>query len=374
MKHIFTIVEDGYTFNNRFIKIINGIAHASKSHNFSFTILQLDDIKPAQSNRQPIIVVGASVTWTTSAVQALSRKNYHPIVIGFDFQASTCTFITQNHYLDAYTQTYRCLANNRLKPAFLGLNPLSFCDQSKYAGFKAAIKISGHRISNDDVFPITTATGCVDTFLNSSKKYDTVFCVNDTIALILISKLKDPQRFNIVSFGDLFIKRYCSVPFRSLSPNYYNMGRIAVDIFSTLSDYPYVSTSTIYVTSKFNFSGDAFMPEPSFPSIITDPNLFSDTERVITDENTQAIDIINNALEHCDETDLTILKYLQKDMTYEQTAENLYMSTNSVKRRLKKILTNTGFKSKTQFLATVAQFKLDFTLDSAHKKQDASPS
>ena len=360
MKKITIIVESGYAFNNRFTKITNGIISSCKENGYSFSVLELENIKPAKSNSQPIIVIGASIAWTTSAVQILSQNNYHPIVVGFNFPNFSCTFITQNHYLDAYVQTSTCLRKSEKSIAFIGLNPLSFCDRSKYAGFQDAIKHFSISISSENVYPITTATQCVDSFLSKAMNYDTIFCVNDTIALILISKLSKPEKYNIISFGDLYIKRYCSCPFHSLSPNYYNMGRISVDIFSVLQNYPYVSNSTIYVESHLDASNNRLMPDILQQSVITDSLLFSDEERILSDENSNTIDLLSNTLEHCDETDIRIIQCVCENMTFEQTAESMYMSTNSVKRRFKKILTNSAIKNKKQFLETVSRFKLDF--------------
>lgn len=362
MKKIIVIVESGYSFNNRFTKITNGITSSCKEKGYSFSILELENIEPAKLNKQPIIVIGASIAWTTAAVQALLQNNYHPIIVGFNFLNFSCTFITQNHYLDAYIQTSLCLTQKENSIAFVGLNPLSYCDHSKYTGFQDALKHLGISISSEDIFLITTATKCVSSFLLKAKKYNTIFCVNDTIAMILISMLPDPERYNIISFGDLYIKRYCSHPFHSLTPNYYHMGRISVDIFSMLQSYPYVSNSTIYVESHLDTSSSRLMPYILQQPVMTDMLLFSNEERTLFDENSNTIDLLSNTLEHCDETDIRILQCLCKNMTFEQTAELMYMSTNSIKRRFKKILTNSTIKSKKQFLETVSRFKLDLTL------------
>lgn len=364
MKNIISIIESGYAFNNRFTKITNGIIASCKKNGYSFRVLELENILPAKTNNQPIIAIGASTTWIMSAVQILLHNNYRPIVVGFNFPNFSCTFITQNHYTDAYIQTSQYLSEKNKNIAFVGLNPLSFSDRLKYSGFQNALKNSGISISTENIFPISTVSKCVDDLLAAQTKYDTIFCSNDTIALILINKLAHPEEYNIISFGDLYIKQYCLYPFHSLSPNYYNMGLIAVDVFQMLLNNPCISNSTIYVESHLDTSSSNLMTDIMQQPLITmsDSFPFSSEEHTLSDENSYILDLLNDTLEHCDETDIRILQCICKNMTFEQVAETLYMSTNSVKRRFKKILTNTSIKSKKQFLVTVSQFKLDFSL------------
>ena len=363
MKQIITtVIETGYQFNNRFTKIINGIASACKAHSYTFNTLGLSDITNAEYDNQPIIVLGASVAWVTSAVDFLCQKKYHPIVVGFNFQNFSCTFITQNHALDAYTQAYWFLAKQHRKCAFLGFNPESFCDRAKYSGLLLATEHTGHHFLENDIFKMTTSSQCVDDFISKADNYDTIFCSNDTVALLLISKLKSPELYNIISFGDLYLKQYCSVFFHSLSPDYFNIGKIAVEMHSTLASYSSIVNSTIYVKSNFNTSAikDVSIQLPP-PPIMTMEDTLLDTQG-LADENATKIDWLNNALERCNDTDIDLLTKLQKNLTYEQIAEQLYMSTNSVKRRLKRILTNAHITNKKQFLATTTQLKLDFSL------------
>ena len=359
MKILITI-EPGYKFNSRFNKIINGIIYSCKEHRYTPSIIHFSEIKPAEFSNQPIIVIAASTFWVSGTVQLLTNYNYHPIIVGFNFLNSSSTFITQNHYLDAYVQTHLHLSKDA-SVAFIGLNPLSYCDTSKYSGLQDALNHLNIVLSNEDIFPITTATECVDAFLHSQKKYDTIVCINDTIAIILISKLKNNEKYKIISFGDLYIKKYCASHFFSLSPNYFDMGKISVSIFSTIHTHPNISNSTIFVRSQFDTPNN--IPALSIYQQSFSPNtsLFSLEQYAISDENSDILDKLSDTIEHCDDTDIKMLQCFIDNMSLEKTADVLYMSTNSVKRRFKKILTNSTIKNKKHFLEIVSRFNLDFS-------------
>lgn len=356
---ILVTIEPGYKFNNRFNKIINGIIYSCKEHRYTFSMLDFPKIEPAEFSNQPIIVIAASTSWVSCTVQLLVDNNYHPIIVGFDFLSSSSTFITQNHYLDAYAQTY-LHASNDASVAYIGFNPLSYCDTSKYSGLQDALHHLHIPLLSEDIFPLTTATECVNSFLQSTKKYDTIFCSNDTIAMILISKLKDIEKYKIVSFGDLYIKKYCSSHFFSLSPNYFDMGKISVSIFTTIHAHPNISNSSVFVRSQFDTENDIPMPNVFQQSFSRNTTLFSLKQHAVSDENSDILDKLSDTIERCDDTDIKMLQCFINNMSVEKTADVLYMSTNSVKRRFKKILTNSTIKNKKHFLEIVSRFNLDF--------------
>ena len=75
----------------------------------------------------------------------------------------------------------------------------------------------------------------------------------------------------------------------------------------------------------------------------------------------QQLDSFNIALYTCDKTDLKILSYISKNKTYEQIAENMYLSVAAVKRRTSYILSAAGFSSKKDLIVFCDKFKLDFS-------------
>ena len=361
MSDINIIVEPNYMFNNRFVKITNGITKIGKKNQQKLVPMNIEDINEAPRYNFPFIVLGASMPWTISTTDFLLRKNYHPIIAGFSFDAPICTFITQNHFMDAYTLSYWFLTQNSSSPACLGFNFSSFCDNLKYSGFLKAASNTGSNYSDDDLYVLKDDFDeCIDNFISNVEKYNSVFCANDSVTMYLLSKLKNHKQIDIISFGDLYIKRYSSVPFYSISPDYLTIGKLAAHLYSTLfnEEFSTMSNSTIYVKSRFN----APVANEGVTIDLCEPgNLESiDNNAYNPAPPLYEIDLLNSALEHCDNTDLKILSYLQNGLTYEKIAESLYMSTNSVKRRFHKILESSGVKNKNEWLLLTKKYLLNF--------------
>ena len=361
MKEVKIVIESGYQFNNRFTEIIKGIIAVCTATSCSFHPLILTEIAPAQYTKEPILVVGASITWVTSTVEYLLNQEYHPLVVGFEFSHSACTFITQNHYLDARSLSLYCLKNEIGKCAFVGYNPDSYCDRFKYSGLLSAIQCTEHQLAAQDVYELYAGpTECIQNFLPNAPQYKYIFCSNDTVALILISMLPNPAAYDIISFGHLNMKNFCTIPFHSITPDYFNIGKVSAEIYHILSRYDIITCSTVYIQSHFNTSNN-FHIAPTRPldisTIERGPNRLP-TE--YTDCNTTITDLLNIALESCDAIDIKLLRGLQQNLTYEQIAEQIFMSTNSVKRRLNKFLTKAKLKNKKQFLETAKKFHLVF--------------
>ena len=353
METIKTIVETGYKFNNRFIKILNGVISSCKKQHYKFQPVELGELQDTPASLRPILVVGASTTWSKTTAAYLYENGFLPIIIGFEFDDNFSSFVTQNHFRDAYTLTHMPCSEKQRRCAYIGFNAHSFGDLLKIKGLKKALKDTGHDIGDEDIFPFNgSAIDVISSLLANIKKYDTVFCANDTFAFLLTSVLREKNHFDIVSFGDLYLKHYSAIPFYSISPDYYNMGKLAVELYSLYSQYQTLSKSTFYVTSKFDFISTT---DAGF-------NFQSNTMYALTQNSEKNIDLLNIAIEKCDEIDLKMLDFIMKNYTYEDIAAELYLSTTSIKKRLRKIFCTLGITSKSELSALLKAHKLNFEI------------
>lgn len=349
------IVESGYRFNNRFIKILNGITHVCKQNHYKFQFFDISGLPNPEINLAPILIVGASTKWTRNTTETLCQMNYHPIVIGFEFEDSFSTFITQNHLQDAYTLTHMLCSKKRRKCAFVGYNEQSFGDIFKLTGFKKAIFETNTPFFDNDIYLGSVSPSiAISDFLNHSEKYDTVFCSNDTIAILLISTLPCQPTFDIVSLGDLHLKHFSTIPLHSISPDYYSMGKIAVEYYSMILRYKAMSKSIIYVSSSFDYINNL----PSSYLMNSDYDKLSHNQLT---SNDKIVDLLNIAIERCDETDLKILNLVLKDITYEEISYKLFMSVTAIKKRLNKLFLQLNISSKKELVALLKLHKLDFS-------------
>ena len=358
METIRIMIEEGYDFNNRFIKILNGMALSCKKNHYKYRLIELDSLEDS-SEVNPVLVIAASKSWARATSQLLLAKNYHPIIVGLKFDNINATFITQNHERDAYFLTKKLCVNRVLRCAFLGFNYHSFGDMLKLNGFKQAMLEVGNVFVDTDIFPSTpNHIDIVDRFISVKEDYDIVFCANDNYAFLLISELPSTDNLEIASFGDLYIKHFSSVPFSSVSPNYIDMGKIAVDTYVLLHSYSSISNSLIYVTSKYDFIPDRSLTEHTCSDSRPNPGSSPPSDK--------DIDLLNATIDKCDEIDLKIIGYIMDKYTYEQIAEATFFSITALRKRVKKIYSKLGISTKEEFRNLINKYKLCFNRDTRH--------
>ena len=69
---------------------------------------------------------------------------------------------------------------------------------------------------------------------------------------------------------------------------------------------------------------------------------------------------LDKMLSECDDTDVHILRGLADGKTYEYIAEREYLAVNTVKYRVKKMLSTAGADNKKQLLSLLEEYRIKF--------------
>lgn len=299
-----------------------------------------------------VLVIGASAAWMSRAVEELACFQVHPILMGFQFIDTIYPFscVTGNHKAGGYRMTKRLLAEGGGKIAFLGLNPDSLQDLLVYNGFHAAASSRGEVFYN-----YGNITACVESFLARAREFTSILCANGNIAILLLSRLSNAERFAVGGIGNLRAASYTARPLTLFSIDYEEAGRCAVDLCGYLSGHKEVECSTIMVRSTITRNKTLLevLPEEELLPVQKGKKVDFYGDPVVVE-----IERLERMLSNCDETDLSLLRQCQGGATYEAMAEKEDLSVSSVKYRLKKLFQYAGLLSRDEMKKQLEQYKL----------------
>ena len=77
------------------------------------------------------------------------------------------------------------------------------------------------------------------------------------------------------------------------------------------------------------------------------------------DETVKELDGLDAMLSLCDETDLALLRGLLEGKTHEKICEQLFISPNTLKYRIRKLQSAARFESKTRLIEAIRRYRLE---------------
>lgn len=234
----------------------------------------------------------------------------------------------------------------RSRIALYAINPNSVTDREKERFF---LGNSGFDASANIFYNGNGLEACYRSFADEIERFDSVICANDVAAVSLILNLQEngygvPGDLYVASFGNSILSRAGVMPLTNVTVNHDEIGRQAFLAYTYLKK-PCVSvTVTAKIGAELNIrTSTAGAPDRS--ALMT-PNNSPEPKKLKEQfyEDGPAVDIfrVENMLSHCDRTDFMIISCLLENMTYEETADRVFTSKNTVTYRLKKILGESG--------------------------------
>ena len=151
----------------------------------------------------------------------------------------------------------------------------------------------------------------------------------------------------------------CSSPrITTVETNYELAGRCAVELYSVLERNRNARAVTFTVDAEIyegesmpgtRKDGDAVPPPPIPPS----HGDFYDDGYVVE------LDRLDGMLSGCDETDLGILHGLLQGLTYEDICEVHFIALNTLKYRVKKLVSAAGVSNKAELVERIRKHRLE---------------
>lgn len=345
------LVEERYRDNIRFKEAFEGFKNAVFARKESYVLLK--DRNKFDESERVLVVFGTSLNWIEEVLSFCSKRNIHPLLFGLrpKFHLLPFSYLSKDYVTSFYLLTNKIISTSKTKQriAFVGFNPSSPHDLFKRDGFLLATK-------ENNVDPVFfdnqgDSSKLIDELISKEDDFDDIVFVNDDLLLLYISKsTKAPQK-NMAGFGGSKMKEYLHIPYITGSIDYFEAGKVLANLYFFLAKQKEIYSVSVKMPLKLSCSINEEAPK-SYPN--------EEDIDFYHDKAIEEIDSLNEALLNMDETDRNILVLLENGAKYETIADACYVSLNTVKYRIKKIMRITKQKNKADLLAIFKKYKLDF--------------
>jgi hypothetical protein len=210
---------------------------------------------------------------------------------------------------------------------------------------------------------------CIDRVIEEIHLLKNILCANDMIAMLLMQRIKaaglELRNFNIAGFSNLRLGEFFKPSLTTVVSDHVNSGSLAVDIYTFILKKGHVQKTSVTVDSKIiirestNLRMKKCEPPKEFVSDKVMINFYED-------EAVRHIEKLESMISNCDATDLSILKKLLNNTTYEKMAEMNLVAVDTIKYRIKKMQSNLGVRNRNEMIDYIRKF--DLNLNVANEK------
>ena len=349
---IYILLEDSYSDNTRYHQLLGGITSVAKKKHLEIGVYKSCGELPSEC--RVAILICQSLKWSTDRICELNDKGVHPLIFGFQYLDTMYRYssIAPNYTKSAYRLTRYILSENPGKTAILGYNEDSLPDRLKYTGIKYAVEEcrGEHSIfsNNGDVM------ACIRDFEKSAEGIENIVCCNDNIAVTIYNKFPHLLKGRkICSCSGLKISEYFEQPYPVCRINYYEAGVQLAMLYRFLTKESIIYSTVMTLDMDFLDNGTV-EAVTAFPG---SDDIYSREEIDFYGDNSlRDMELLDRMLTDADETDIRILKDIVDGKTYDDIAEALYMATNTVKYRIKKMADTAGVSSRRELAARLLEY------------------
>ena len=263
-------------------------------------------------------------------------------------------------YRDAcYRMTEMLLLSDPSPVAFLGFNRDSIPDKLRLQGFEHAVEEFG--VKSCIISNFGDVRACIGEYWLHRDNYKNVLCVNDFYAVLLLQKLRregvDPDEYQICGFGNTALSEYSVPSITTAEINYEMAGRCAVELYTTVEKMQNLEALTLTVDTEIYVRNST--RTVSFDSVDTKkPDIAQSPIEFYQDPSIIELDLIDGMLSACDKVDLEILNGLIRGESYADICERTFTSLNTVKYRIKKMISNANVENKNELIYRINEYGL----------------
>ncbi len=300
-----------------------------------------------------VVIISASAPWTRLALQSFKARGIKAILVGvppedFDEPQSGPTLGRRELVRQ---QVLYFIHAGRKHLASIGNESTDINDMLRRQVFLSTAGAQGLSVSDRDVFTGDDGLeNCIRRFLDHEQNYDGAICVNDLVAVELITQAKArgisvPGQLFVAGSGNYRIGQFVQPSLTTSTLDYDQMGRLATDIWILMHSNPNIDHMQIALPCKLIIrqSTDFYTPprpeeEPVGPAAWDGQGRDDRALGFLMD--------LEACLMACDTLDLRILAALLDEESIDTTAENVFVSPGTINYRLKKLYSLTGVKNK----------------------------
>ena len=305
--------------------------------------------------KTPVLVVGSDIDWIDYNINMLTEYGAVPILVNacmLPVHRSKCSGVVfELEEAMRYCVSY-LRESGHARVAFLGSNSHSVSDITKCRAFG----------DEKNTYPAsTTIDECVDAFLNilPEKKYNSVICSNDTVAVCLINRMIGmgytlPDDCYIIGMGCSFLASNHRISVSSVMFNYVQMGEQAVSLYHIIEKEESPCHYTLSLPCSFvpGLSTGATAPM-NYPALQKRNEIQYNSaadDMYFNCETAQRIIRLEEIFQKCDNNDRKIMFGLLRGESVEKIAESVFLTPRAVRYRIKNFFNRYTTMSQGEFL------------------------
>lgn len=354
----YVIGEPEYKTSSWYKSILDGLLCEKRQKRFPLTMLeQIDQLSQFSVGQEDIIfVIGTNSQWLDRIIRICETVFDNRVIVLANhenrFSKGKYSIVTADithsvQLLYNYLQFY-----GKARIAMYGINPRSSSDAYR----KRSFLLCGGQ-ENDLFYNTISLSQCFDDFAERAKEYDAVICVNDYAAISLAKHLPDINRLFITSCGaGTLLSGFFRPSITHTRINYPSFGSAGLDLSRILLKNSSANSVNIYLASDF-VPGETTCNLPFVQDAMQEvQSILKNDEKYYSDLEIDEMIKVETLLNSCDSADLQLLRGILAGKTYAVLAEELFMSTNGIKYKLKNMFQLCGVSARVEFVALLKKY------------------
>ena len=311
-------------------------------------IREVDSISDAPTERNCILLVGASEKWINQRARDAKSQGLHPIALS-NRQNNSSGLSLSSVKMDIHSSMelavdyLRTLGREDL--ALFGVNPSASSDLWRAKRFA---ELTGRE---EDIFLMESSVADIfEQFYERIHCYNGVICASDYAAVSLVGRLRErsypvPEKLYVIGYGDMFLSRLHRPSITSISDDYENFGKAALSICAMIEKNDTLSVVNVKLNSRLHIR-DTTQNRPYVPAHGPAASAPIPENRFFQESEFTKLARLETMLNQCDETDFMLLRLLPQEMSYAAMAQQCFLSETAAKYRVKKMQKLCGAESR----------------------------
>lgn len=354
----YAIGEPEYKTSNWYNNIMEGLISEKRQKRFNLTLLDsIDELNSHTIDDEDVIfIVGTNSEWLTKVIKVCESFFDNRVIVLGNYESNLSigrySIVTSDvardiHVLYNYLKSY-----GKIRIAMYGVNPDSASDAFRKNSF-----LSCGAKEEDIFYNKSSLSQCYENFLHKIGDYDAVICANDYAAISLVRYLKGEKHIFVTSCGGgTLLSHFFSPCITHTWIDFQAFGKAGFELSRILQKNKHVNSVNIYLASTF-FVGETTDNLPLTKECAPNASdIQKETDAFYSDTEIDEMLKIELLLNSCDKIDLFIVERLLNGATYPKIAEELFMSINGVKYKLKNMFKICQVSTKAELVALLSKY------------------
>ena len=360
MKVVYLMAEDSYRVSSWYTETLSGVIGMAKRRAVGVEILTGGE-DPYRYREKTVIILGFSGVWTRKYTSLFASAGANVILICLEEErAPEHVHIIELDRARAVREVMgRMAAAGRRKILLFAPDRGSVSDREREEAYLSGAAELGLACGKEDVYP---NTGRLEESFEALKprlgEYDAAVCVNDFAALILMRRaieegIRVPERLMVTGFGNMKLAAAASPSLSSVTLDYGEAGRQAMEAALYYEKHPEVTSSVMTLASRVICRESTGMLPPPLRA---ERGKKETTGSVpfFSDDAVLKIARANAVLTAADETDRAILAAFLYGCRSSEAAEACFISESTFKKRMNRLLSHAGVSTRVELLELLA--------------------